>query len=67
MEYDLVDRMEPLKPNEPRINFKNHKKNFQENPTIRLIYQNKSGIGWLSKSILNIILPLIIPNLSLKL
>ncbi|XP_036370677.1 putative ankyrin repeat protein RBE_0319 [Octopus sinensis] len=31
--YDLTDRTEPLKPCEPRINLKDHKKIFSENPS----------------------------------
>lgn len=63
MDYDLADRTKALKPNEPRINFKNHKNNFHNNFAVRLICSTKPDIGRIGKLILDTILPLTALNL----
>lgn len=62
----MEDRIEFLKPNEPRIDLKDHKKNFQENATYRFICPAKSDIRRISKFIIDAVLSLIISNLPLK-
>lgn len=58
----MEDSIEPLESSGPRISLKDHKKNFHENPFVKLICPTKSDIGGL----LDTILPFIIPVLSLK-
>jgi len=49
----IDDRVETLAPKESFITLKDHKDNFQNNPTCRLINPTKSELGILSKQILD--------------
>ena len=49
----ISDRVDRLQNNEAYITIKDHKKNFQTNPTFRLINPSKTNIGKISKKILD--------------
>ena len=49
----ISDRVDRLQSNEAYITIKDHKKNFQTNPTFRLINPSKTNIGKISKKILD--------------
>ncbi|CAI9724927.1 Hypothetical predicted protein [Octopus vulgaris] len=53
----LDDRTEPLRVKPPHFTLKDHKKNFYNKPSVRLINPTKSDIGSVSKKILDRILP----------
>ena len=46
---NIVDRMERIEKLEAYITIKDHKENFLQNPTFRLIYPSKYEIGKISK------------------
>ena len=48
-ELDIKDRMECMAKQQPFISLKDHKENFQNNPTCRLINPAKSEMGLISK------------------
>ena len=50
---EIDDRVEALAPKESFITLKDHKDNFQNNPTCRLINPTKSELGKVSKQILD--------------
>ena len=50
---NIDDRVETLAPKESFITLKDHKDNFQNNPTYRLINPTKSELGIVSKQILD--------------
>ena len=49
----IFDRVDRLQNNEVYVTIKDHKKNFQTNPTFRLINPSKTNIGKISKKILD--------------
>lgn len=51
-QLELDDRIETIAPKEAFITIKDHKNNFQNNPTCRLINPMKSEIGKISKKLL---------------
>ena len=52
-ELDLSDRIQALAPKPAYVTLKDHKENFRNHPTCRLINPTKSDIGIISKKILD--------------
>ena len=58
--------MEPFKPKTPRVTLKDHKQDFNDKPTVRLINPSKTDLGKTSKNILDRILPKLKSQIRLK-
>ena len=58
-DLDISERTEPFEPKPPFFSVKDHKPEFQNRPTIRLISPSKSDIGKISKKILDKIIPIV--------
>ena len=57
MDLKISDRTEPFSPRTPFFSVKDHKPNFINNPSIRLISPTKSDVGIISKKTLDRIIP----------
>ena len=60
---DIIDR---LQKNKAYITAKDHKENFQNSPTFRLINPTKTNIGKISKTILNKIIKKLMSSIQVK-
>ena len=53
LDKEILDRMDIITKNTYFITLKDHKENFLNNPTVRLMHPEKNELGRISKAILH--------------
>ena len=53
LDKEILDRMDIITKNTYFITLKDHKENFLNNPTVRLMHPAKNELGGISKAILH--------------